>query len=118
MARLPHSPSELPATEFVGSSVFPRKWTIMKGESGMAKSAVQHSKVVSQAKWLEARKELLKKEKEFSRLRDELSRQRREMPWEKVEKGDAFEGPGGKETLAGLLGGRSPVVVYPCILGH
>jgi len=93
------------------------KWTIMKGESGMAKSAVQHSKVVSQAKWLEARKELLKKEKEFSRLRDELSRRRREMPWEKVEKAYAFDGPGGKETLADLFGGRSQLIVYHFMLG-
>jgi len=89
----------------------------MKGESGMAKSAVQHSKVVSQAKWLEARKELLKKEKEFSRLRDELSRQRRDMPWEKVEKAYAFDGPGGKETLADLFGGRSQLIVYHFMLG-
>src|SRR5258706_5335626 len=104
MARLPHSPSELPATEFVGSSVFPRKWTIMKGESGMAKSAVQHSKVVSQAKWLEARKELLKKEKEFSRLRDELSRQRREMALEEVQKAYAVDGPCGQGTPCELFG--------------
>jgi len=36
----------------------------------MTKSAMEHSKVVSQTRWFEARKELLKKEKEFSRLRD------------------------------------------------
>src|SRR5258705_12935941 len=103
MARLPHSPSELPATEFVGSSVFPRKWTIMKGESGMEKSAVQHSKVVSQAKWLEARKELLKKEKEFSRLSDELSRQRRDKTWEKGEEADVLDGAGGKGSQCDLF---------------
>ena len=37
----------------------------------------ENPKVVSQAEWLAARKELLKKEKEFSHLRDDLSRQRR-----------------------------------------
>src|ERR1700687_3565 len=93
------------------------KWTIMKGELGMAKSAMEHSKVVSQAKWLEARKELMKKEKEFSQLRDELSRQRREMPWEKVEKAYAFDGPKGKETLADLFGGRRQLIVYHFMFG-
>src|SRR5258708_7837421 len=74
-------------------------------------------KVVSQAEWLAARKELLKKEKEFSRLRDELSRQRRELPWEKVEKKYVFDGPKGKETLADLFGGRSQLIVYHFMLG-
>jgi predicted dithiol-disulfide oxidoreductase (DUF899 family) len=78
----------------------------------MTKSATEHSKVVSPAEWLAARKGLLKKEKEFSRLRDELSRQRRELPWEKVEKAYAFDGPKGKETLADLFGDRSQLIVY------
>ncbi len=56
-------------------------------------SKMETSKVVPQADWLAARKELLKKEKEFTRLRDELSRQRRELPWEKVEKRYEFDGP-------------------------
>src|SRR6266567_7492155 len=116
-AKLRHSLSALPATEFVRSSVYPRSWTIMKGESGMARSAMEHSKVVSQAKWLEARKELLKKEKEFSRLRDQLSEQRRELPWEKVEKAYMFDGPKGKESLAELFGGRSQLIVYHFMLG-
>ena len=55
----------------------------------------ENPKVVSQAEWVAARKELLKKEKEFSRLRDDLSRQRRELPWEKVEKAYVFDGPNG-----------------------
>jgi len=74
-------------------------------------------KVVSAAEWLAARKELLKKEKEFSRVRDELSRQRRELPWEKVEKKYVFEGPKGKETLAGLFGGKSQLIIYHFMLG-
>ena len=77
----------------------------------------QHPKVVSPAEWLAARKEYLAKEKEFTRLRDELSRQRRELPWEKVEKQYAFEGPNGKETLAGLFGARSQLIVYHFMLG-
>ncbi len=74
-------------------------------------------KVVSQAEWLAARQELLKKEKEFTRLRDELSRQRRELPWEKVEKEYVFDGPRGKETLADLFDGRSQLIVYHFMLG-
>jgi len=77
----------------------------------------ENPKVVSQAEWVAARKELLKKEKEFSRLRDDLSRQRRELPWEKVEKAYVFDGPNGKETLADLFGGRSQLIVYHFMLG-
>ena len=82
-----------------------------------ATSKQEGPKVVSQAEWLAARKELLKKEKEFSRLRDELSRQRRELPWEKVEKAYVFDGPQGKETLADLFGGRSQLIVYHFMFG-
>lgn len=77
----------------------------------------EHPKVVSQAEWLAARKELLKKEKEFTRRRDELSRQRRELPWEKVEKQYLFEGPKGKLSLADLFEGRSQLMVYHFMLG-
>src|SRR5438105_3175617 len=68
--------------------------------------------VVSKEEWLAARKDLLLKEKEFSRLRDELSQRRRELPWEKVEKEYVFDGPDGKETLAGLFNGRSQLIAY------
>ena len=83
----------------------------------MATRAMEHSKIVSPAEWLAARKELLKKEKEFTRLRDELSQQRREMPWEKVEKTYVFDGPKGKETLTDLFGGRSQLIVYHFMFG-
>jgi predicted dithiol-disulfide oxidoreductase (DUF899 family) len=46
------------------------------------------------------------------RLRDELSRQRRALPRERVEKKYVFDGPGGKETIADLFGGRSQLIVY------
>src|ERR1700687_402196 len=82
-----------------------------------ATSKREGPKVVSQAGWLAARKELLSKEKEFTRMRDELSRQRRELPWEKVEKAYVFEGQNGKETLADLFGGRSQLIVYHFMLG-
>ena len=64
-----------------------------------ALTSKMESKVVPQADWLAARKDLLRKEKEFTRLRDELSRQRRELPWETVEKRYAFDGTQGTETL-------------------
>src|SRR5438874_2408559 len=74
-------------------------------------------KIVSQTEWLAARKQHLLKEKEFTRLRDELSKQRRELPWEKVEKQYVFDGPHGKETLAGLFDGRSQLIIYHFMFG-
>jgi predicted dithiol-disulfide oxidoreductase (DUF899 family) len=75
------------------------------------------AKVVGQAEWLAARKELLVKEKEFTRLRDELSRKRRELPWEKVEKQYVFDGRSGKETLADLFDGRNQLIIYHFMFG-
>ena len=60
--------------------------------------------VVSRAEWMDARKRLLAKEKEFTRLRDRLSAERRELPWLRIDKDYAFEGPNGRETLAQLFG--------------
>jgi predicted dithiol-disulfide oxidoreductase (DUF899 family) len=74
-------------------------------------------KVVSIGEWLEARKTYLAREKEFTRQRDELSRQRRELPWVKVEKNYAFDGPGGKQTLADLFDGRSQLIIYHFMFG-
>lgn len=75
------------------------------------------AKVVNQAEWVAARKELLKKEREFTHLRDELSRQRRELPWVKVEKNYTFDGPKGKVTLADLFDGREQLVIYHFMFG-
>src|ERR1700738_3819784 len=94
--------------------------TKRKGEATMATSVTskrENPKVTSQAQWLSARKQLRTKEKEFTRLRDEVSRQRRELPWERVEKKYVFDAPGGKETLADLFEGGSPLIVYPFIFG-
>jgi predicted dithiol-disulfide oxidoreductase (DUF899 family) len=91
----------------------------IRGEANMATASGKPGpgKVVSEAQWLTARKELLRKEKEFSKLRDELSRQRRELPWEKVEKQYAFDGANGKETLADLFGKKSQLMVYHFMFG-
>src|ERR1051325_4037623 len=77
---------------------------------------MQHT-VVSQSEWLKARKTLLAKEKEFSKTRDQLSATRRDLPWVKVEKNYAFDGPAGKVTLADLFGGKSQLIVYHFMLG-
>ena len=78
---------------------------------------ISSHKVVSKEKWVEARKALLAGEKELTRQRDEISRQRRELPWVKVEKNYAFDGPQGKERLADLFEGRSQLIVYHFMLG-
>ena len=74
-------------------------------------------KVVSEAEWLVARKDLLTREKELTRLRDEVSRHRRELPWVKIDTEYVFDGPDGKETLADLFDGRSQLIVYHFMLG-
>jgi predicted dithiol-disulfide oxidoreductase (DUF899 family) len=78
---------------------------------------LENPRIVSEAEWLVARKDLLRREKEFTRLRDELSRHRREFPWVKVEKEYVFDGPDGKQTLADLFEGRSQLVIYHFMLG-
>ena len=75
------------------------------------KATFTHSKIVSEAEWLAARKELLMKEKELSRQRDALSAKRRKLPWVKVEKEYVFDGPNGKETLAQLFNSRSQLFI-------
>jgi predicted dithiol-disulfide oxidoreductase (DUF899 family) len=77
---------------------------------------MQHD-VVSQDEWLAARRAHLAKEKEFTRMRDQLSAERRALPWTRVEKRYAFEGPDGTQTLAELFDGRSQLIVYHFMLG-
>ena len=71
---------------------------------------LDNHKVVSESEWIEARKELLKKEKEFTVLRDQLSQQRRDLPWVQVNKEYVFDGPQGKQTLSELFDGRSQLI--------
>jgi predicted dithiol-disulfide oxidoreductase (DUF899 family) len=56
------------------------------------KSEINPAKVVPEAEWLVARKDLLTREKELTRLCDEVSRHRRELPWVKIEKEYVFDG--------------------------
>jgi predicted dithiol-disulfide oxidoreductase (DUF899 family) len=73
--------------------------------------------VVSNDKWLEARKALLEQEKAFTRERDELARKRRELPWVKVERTYVFEGPNGAISLPDLFDGRRQLIVYHFMFG-
>ena len=76
-----------------------------------------HPRVVSQAEWLAARKELLMQEKEFTRQRDAVSEARRSLPWVKVEKDYVFEASSGREPLAKLFDGRSQLIIYHFMFG-
>jgi predicted dithiol-disulfide oxidoreductase (DUF899 family) len=77
---------------------------------------MQHP-IVSHDEWIAGRKRLLAKEKELTRLRDQLAAERRALPWVKVEKPYVFSGPGGKEILADLFGGRSQLIIKHFMLG-
>ena len=83
----------------------------------MTTTRVENPRVVSQAEWLAARKELLAKEKNFTRQRDALSAQRRELPWVKVDKEYVFDTSGGKQTLSDLFDGRCQLIVYHFMFG-
>jgi predicted dithiol-disulfide oxidoreductase (DUF899 family) len=68
--------------------------------------------IASRSEWLQARTALLVKEKELTRLRDELAAARRALPWVRLDKEYAFDGPEGRRTLAQLFDGRGQLVVY------
>ncbi len=74
-------------------------------------------RVVSRKKWLAARKQLLMKEKALTGIRDVVARERRQLPWVRIEKPYEFEGPAGRDSLAGLFGGRSQLIVYHFMFG-
>lgn len=77
---------------------------------------MQHE-IVSREEWLAARKALLAKEKAMTRARDQLSAERRALPWVKVEKDYAFDGPAGKLSLSDLFDGRSQLFVKHFMMG-
>ncbi|MEA2626909.1 MAG: hypothetical protein QOD06_2954 [Candidatus Binatota bacterium] len=78
---------------------------------------MQPNRIVSRDEWLAERKQLLAKEKQLTQLRDRLSAERRALPWVRVEKQYAFDGPNGKQTLADLFDGRSQLFVKHFMLG-
>ena len=83
----------------------------------MSQSTVEHPKVVSQAEWIAARKELLAKEKSLTRQRDALAEERSKLPWVKIDKNYVFDTASGKKTLADLFGGKSQLAIYHFMFG-
>jgi len=67
--------------------------------------------VVSQAEWLVARKDLLRREKELTRLRDRLAAERRALPWVKIDKEYIFDAREREVTLTELFDGRSQLFI-------
>ena len=78
---------------------------------------MQEPKIVSREEWVEVRKAHLVREKEFTQMRDRLSQERRELPWVKIEKNYAFDGPNGQETLSDLFDGRSQLLIQHFMYG-
>ena len=68
--------------------------------------------ILSPEQWDAARQQLLVKEKALTRARDALAAERRRMPWMRVEKAYAFDGPMGKASLLDLFDGRRQLIVY------
>lgn len=75
-------------------------------------TSVTNHAVVSHEEWIAARQALLEREKAFTKLCDEMSLLQRSLPWERVTKDYAFDGPAGRQSLADLFAGRSQLVVY------
>lgn len=78
---------------------------------------MKQPKIVSAEEWTAARRQLLAKEKELTRQQDALAEERRALPWVRVEKKYAFEGPSGIRGLSDLFAGRSQLLVYHFMLG-
>jgi len=74
-------------------------------------------KIVSQAEWLAARRQLLEHEKQLTRARDALNAERRSLPCVRVEKEYIFDTPHGERSLADLFDGRSQLVVQHFMFG-
>jgi len=69
-------------------------------------------RVVTQAEWLAARKELLAKEKAVTRQRDAVAVELRNLPMVKVDKEYEFEGPNGRVKLRDLFSTHRQLIVY------
>jgi predicted dithiol-disulfide oxidoreductase (DUF899 family) len=82
----------------------------------MKNTAFEHPTVVSEEKWLAARREFLAEEKEFFRVRDRIAEKRRALPWVKVDQSYTFDSPNGRVALADLFEGRSQLIVYHFML--
>ncbi len=72
--------------------------------------------IVSQLKWLEARRDLLAAEKDLSHRSDQVAELRRKLPWVRIEKPYVFEGRSGKASMVDLFAGRSQLLVQHFML--
>ena len=63
---------------------------------------MQHE-IVSREEWLAARTALLAAEKKLAEARASVIEERRALPWTRIEKAYAFEGPKGKKATYGKL---------------
>lgn len=73
--------------------------------------------VVTSARWLAARRQLLREEKKFTRLQDRINAQRRALPWVKLKQRYTFDSPAGRVSLADLFSGRSQLIVQHFMFG-
>lgn len=73
--------------------------------------------VVSDTRWLDARRQLLAREKELTHLRDQVARERRALPWRRLAGDYVFDTPEGRRTLAQLFDGRRQLVVQHFMFG-
>lgn len=75
-----------------------------------------HHPIVSREEWLTARKALFDKERAMTHALDDLRAERRQLPWVRIDKSYAFEGPDGRTALADLFDGRSQLAIYHFML--
>src|SRR5687767_9922642 len=74
-------------------------------------------KVVSPTEWRRARAAMTAREKKHMRAMDAIAAARRRMPWMKIEKPYAFEGPQGRVGLVDLFDGRTQLALYHFMFG-
>jgi len=72
--------------------------------------------VATREEWLDARKALLDRERAILHDLDAVRASRRALPWVRVERDYAFEGPGGAVTLSALFGDRTQLAIYHFML--
>jgi predicted dithiol-disulfide oxidoreductase (DUF899 family) len=73
--------------------------------------------VVSDARWIDARRLLLVREKELTRLHDQIASERRAMPWRRISKDYVFDSRDGRRSLAELFGSRGQLMVQHFMFG-
>lgn len=78
----------------------------------MSAKALSHPRIVSRAKWLAGRKQLLQREKKVTREYDRVSAARRRLPMVRLEKDYIFETSQGPRSLRELFAGRQQLIVY------